>query len=194
MGYAVPSPLIAEDGSSYLQINDGANASLIWLYPRISGISVSSKNLTEHNIIQVAKLLGDYHSWIVNSEITPRSFRTDSLNRDALHEELNELMDIISQNPKTPTNILDLISQVGTALNLLSEHTAPHGRQHPIHRDLRPSNILWDNENRICGILDFENVSDSGDILLRDLSISLLSLGIASHKVLSDVFLAEYQI
>ncbi len=193
LGYVVPSPLIAKDGSSFLQIKDGANTNLIWIYPKISGNSISSKKLTECNIIQIAKFLGVYHSWLVNSKISPRSFRTDSLNRDALQEELDGYIQIISQNSKTPADITNIISQVKTALNLLSDYHAPDGEQYPIHRDLRPSNILWDDENRITGILDFEKVSDTGDILLKDVSVSLLSLGIASHKSLSDAFLGEYQ-
>ncbi len=192
--YDFPLPLIATDGSSYLEVPKDEEPILIWVYPQISGRLIPHNNMTTHNIIEIARFIGIYHSWLVKSNIPSKSHRADTLNRGVLRRELDELANLTAQRSKTQNEIANLISQVKEALNLLSDYPAPNATQYPIHRDLRPSNILWDNENRICGILDFENVSDAGDILLRDLSVALLSLGIASNKSLTDVFLAEYQL
>ena len=43
-------------------------------------------------------------------------------------------------------------------------------KQYPIHRDLNPENIIW-KDRKISGIIDFDNVSELNDTLIKDVSI-----------------------
>ena len=69
-------------------------------------------------------------------------------------------------------------------------------RSYPIHRNLRPSKVVWSRDNRVIALLDFENVNH--DTLWRDLAVCLSTFCTSSSpSIITDVdrmriFIEEY--
>ena len=69
-------------------------------------------------------------------------------------------------------------------------------RSYPIHRNLRPSKVVWSRDNCVVALLDFENVNH--DTLWRDLAVCLSTFCTSSSpSIITDVdrmriFIEEY--
>ena len=96
--------------------------------------------------------------------------RLDYLNRSSLQNELNNY----SRNKNIHQNLLNELKEIDNLLEELAGHKQLFLDQYPIHRDIRTDNLLW-NKNGLSGLLDFENVSDESDILIKDLAVLISS-------------------
>lgn len=79
----------------------------------------------------------------------------------------------------------------------LSRYEKSHpNRTYPIHRNIRPSKVIWSDQNQVIGLLDFENVNH--DSLWRDLAVCLSTFCTSSSpSIITDVdrmriFIEEY--
>ena len=69
-------------------------------------------------------------------------------------------------------------------------------RSYPIHRNLRPSKVVWSRDHHVIALLDFENVNH--DTLWRDLAVCLSTFCTSSSpSIITDVdrmriFIEEY--
>ncbi|CAF4854353.1 unnamed protein product [Rotaria sp. Silwood1] len=212
--YNVPVPISTVTGQYH------ANGRY-WLYEYING-NVYADNDTSHlfdekELISLAKLISKYHQFLMTHSPSLATNKR-STTREHLLDELKQAADGIPQSSSsssttiatttTTTNVIDVVSQyfIGCyplLCRLLRDSLSRQQktniiRSYPIHRNLRPSKVVWSSSdnNRVIGLLDFENVNH--DTLWRDLAVCLSTFCTSSSpSIITDVdrmriFIEEY--
>jgi len=188
-----------------------------WLYEFIEG-RVFADNDTSHlfddkQLSSLAQCIAKYHQFLITHSPSLATNKR-STTREHLLDELKQAADAIpesssSSSSSTTTSQIDLVCQyfVGCYPLLCRLLRDSVGRQqktniirsYPIHRNLRPSKVVWSQSSRdtqVVALLDFENVNN--DTLWRDLAVCLSTFCTSSSpSIITDVdrmrsFIEEY--
>lgn len=168
--YQIPEPKLTTSNRYLVKENNH----FYWMYKYIDGDTVEI--LTDEYIKQLALMVGNYHKLIEKSTLNNhKKFYKHGYNQ-FIKDELNINLDHIRKNSSlTPKD--HLLEEYGTPLkNILkdlNETKLSQLQRYPIHRDLGGENIVWKN-NKIAGVLDFENVSLYNEPLVKDLSVIIM--------------------
>jgi Ser/Thr protein kinase RdoA (MazF antagonist) len=163
--YDIPALLMTKSKKSFLM----RGKDLFWLYPFIEGnhIDQSSKKV----LTEIALMTTRYHDIIEKSKLENKKPKKKNFGREAIIKEIKEF---VSKMPLKKNNrqkiffkqskkMVDILEKLDTKdYNFL--------KQYPIHRDLNPENLIW-KKGRLTGIIDFENVGNSKDVLARDIAV-----------------------
>ncbi|CAF3472289.1 unnamed protein product, partial [Rotaria socialis] len=213
--YRVPIPISTVTGQYH------ANGKY-WLYEFIDG-KVYADNDTSHlfdekELISLAKCISKYHQFLMTHSPSLASNKR-STTREHLLDELKQAADGIPQISSstitttttttvttTTTSGIDLVSQYFVGCypllcrllrdSLSRQQKSNIIRSYPIHRNLRPSKVVWSRDNHVIALLDFENVNH--DTLWRDLAVCLSTFCTSSSpSIITDVdrmriFIEEY--
>jgi len=205
--YRVPIPISTVNGQSH------ANGRY-WLYEYIDGKVYADNDTThlfdERELISLAKCISKYHQFLMTHSPSLATNKR-STTREHLLDELKQAADSIPQSSSSTTTTdgtsgIDLVSQyfIGCyplLCRLLRDSLSRQQktniiRSYPIHRNLRPSKVVWSRENQVISLLDFENVNH--DTLWRDLAVCLSTFCTSSSpSIITDVdrmriFIEEY--
>ncbi|CAF1544240.1 unnamed protein product, partial [Adineta steineri] len=196
--YRVPIPILTINGEKH--VNEK-----YWLYEYIDGKVYSDNDVThlfdEKELISLAKLISKYHQFLITHSQT-LSTNKKTTTREHLINELKQSTELI-----TNRDGIDLVNQYYLGCypllkRLLEESLSRQEkssiiRSYLIHRNLRPSKIIWSKTtNEVIGILDFENINY--DTLWRDLAVCLSTFCTSSSpSIITDVdrmriFIQEY--
>jgi Ser/Thr protein kinase RdoA (MazF antagonist) len=142
---------------------------------------------------EVAKMISEYHRVLEKSGLYLGNRKSDPLLKKQLLNEIKENRRFIdSKKKKSRADKLyyakseNLLHIVG----VIDSKKCDKLKQFPIHRDIGPENILWENR-RISGIIDFENVGISNDVLVKDLAMVIQS-ALTSDQGFIDIVRAKY--
>ncbi|CAF3444511.1 unnamed protein product, partial [Rotaria sp. Silwood2] len=187
--YRVPQPISTVTGQYH------ANGRY-WLYEYIDG-KVYADNDTSHlfdekELISLAKCISKYHQFLMTHSPSLATNKR-STTREHLIDELKQAADGIPQSSSSTTTSITTITTTATTsgIDLVSQYfigcypllcrllrdslsrqqKTNIIRSYPIHRNLRPSKVVWSRENHVISLLDFENVNH--DTLWRDLAVCL---------------------
>ena len=107
--YKVPIPMIARNLQSYIE----HDSSYYWLYEKLDGIQYTT--LTSAQIVEIANLVGHYHTILTNTAFL-RSSRVDPLNISDLTSDYNEFLRIDAGNNS------ELLERIKQLLDFVSDH------------------------------------------------------------------------
>jgi Ser/Thr protein kinase RdoA (MazF antagonist) len=96
-------------------------------------------------------------------------------NRAATLKEIEENRKEILEKTKVDRNeniFLEESAKLTQILRGLDEGPYSRLRFCPIHRDLNPENLIW-KEDKLVGVIDFENVSGSNDPVVKDIAVTM---------------------
>ena len=166
--YQIPTPIKTKNGNLLIKTGEGN----FWLYEFIPGKQVDNYN--EDKLKKVTRMLVTYHQILKKSDLDNRS-KLSPMNKANVLEELKKFRK--STFLKKSKDVKDklLLKQSSILLPILKGiDTINYAKlkKYPIHRDLNADNILW-NKNNLTGIIDFDNVSNTKEPLLKDIAIIL---------------------
>ncbi|CAF1106042.1 unnamed protein product [Didymodactylos carnosus] len=186
----VPHP-IALSSSQALFIE--YNHHFYWLYEYING-NIQKVDFDEQQMLALATCLSKYHHFLITHN-PPLHTKENSHRVARLLDELRTSMAMIrlkkqqqqQQQQQSETTEIDIVEEyVFDCYPQLSKiikdilkkkgATATAIKAYPIHGDIRPTNVIWDDNKNIIGLLDFENVDENECYTLwRDLAICSLT-------------------
>ncbi|CAF1453652.1 unnamed protein product [Adineta ricciae] len=200
--YRVPLPLLTIKNERHVN-------GKYWLYEYIHGKVYNDCDCAhlfdEKQLILLAKLISKYHQFLITNSST-LSTNKKSTTREHLLKEFKQSIDVINECRKERIDLVNeyYLGCYPLLTRLLEESLSKQEKSHSnrnylIHRNLRPSKIIWssNNENdQIVGIIDFENLNY--DTLWRDLAVCLSTFCTSSSpSIITDVdrmriFISEY--
>jgi homoserine kinase type II len=193
--YRIPVPLSTKNGRHYFKSNE----SYFWLYEYIEGRIRTRFGKKE--LKQVAEMMAAYHHLIEQSKLNNKKGNGDVFCKKAVLKELkmlqSEALQKAEEDPKDAIFLKEAPKLV-RLLEGLDEREYAQLKRYPLHRDISPTNILW-KDNKIVGIVDFENASLMNDTIIKDIAVMLqYSCRDRKHKYRSDLklgkfFLEEYK-
>ncbi len=191
--YKIPSPLVNRKNKSITRIGN----SYFWLYRYIKG--KISKNWNEGKLKSVAKMVTNYHRNLERFNLNNGKGKSDHV---LISQNLNAIGNYVKALRKKGLKewadkiYLSLSVEVSSIMKCLSSKNYLGLKQYYIHRDLGPENILFSGD-KVVGVLDFDNVSLSNDILVKDLAIILQRAFTNDNGELNlkkaSVFIEEYR-
>lgn len=187
--YKIPVPLLTKNGRYYFK----SNKSYFWLYKYIEGRIRTRFGRKE--LKQLAGMIAVYHDLIEQSELNNEKGNSDAFDKKWLLEELKMFQSEILENPKKDRKDKIFLKEVPEPIRLLKsldEGEYAQLERYPLHRDITPTNILW-KDNKIVGIIDFENVSLMNDTPIKDIAVMLqYSCRDKKHQYKSDLKLSKF--
>ncbi len=171
-GYQLPYALKTKKGDEI--IKSGEN--YIWLYRFIEGHVKNS--FGEEELKEMGKMMANYHRILEKISLKNGAGKSKPYVKDLILKETEGFKKSIFNQKKNKEDIIYLkeIEKLLPILEKLDSSKYGKLKQYPIHRDLNPENVLW-QDKKLIGIVDFENVS-MNEPLIKDLSI-VLQLGCA---------------
>ncbi|CAF1034187.1 unnamed protein product [Didymodactylos carnosus] len=182
--FQVPQPVpLSSSQAIFIEYNNH----FYWLYEHINGI-IHKTDFNEKQLLSLATCLSKYHRFLITHD--PPLHKTEqSHRRQELLDELVTSVKMITSEKQQQSETLeidlveDYIFDCYPQLSkLIKESLRKHqtvtttNRSYPIHRDIRPGNVVWNDNNNVVGLLDFENVdANVCNTLWSDLAICLLT-------------------
>jgi len=169
--YKTPSPIVSKEGNFLIKYKNR----YFWLDNFIEG-KIKTR-FGKEELTELARMLSQYHNILEKLKI--RCKRTDNkdFGRKIVLNEMNLFLKKINKKNKLSKEekiYLKECNKLIPLLKILDTKDYSELKKYAIHRDLNPENILWKN-NKISGILDFENVSQENDSFIKDICIILQS-------------------
>lgn len=167
--YNIPVPLSAKDGRNYFK----SNRSHFWLYKFIEGRIRTIFGRKE--LRQVTEMMAEYHHLIEQSKLDNGKGNGDAFGRESVLKELKMFRSGVlrkAERDQKDEIFLEEIPELIDLLESLDERQYAQLKRYPLHRDITPTNILW-RENKIVGIVDFENVSLMNEPTIKDVAVML---------------------
>ncbi len=168
--YRIPAPLKAKNGNVLIKYNNGN----WWLYKYIEGEVVEPLSL--RHISELAKMMAIYHLTIEKMNVSNGKPKTTNFD---IKTTINDLEKLLKKTRKIKNkkeyNKLFIIES-GKFIKLMrfiKSKVYDSLPQYPLHRDLNPENVLWKN-NKLVGIIDFENVGTMNENFITDIAIALM--------------------
>ncbi len=167
--YQIPSAVATTNGSLFVTVE----GHFFWLYKFLEGTVVS--RLNESRLAQLARMMSTYHLLIERSTLNNGKPASDSYNRTAVLKEIEDYMSEISRKNTTNRDEATFLEESARLIRILRRlDDSPYSslRRYPIHRDLIPENLIW-KQDKLVGVIDFENVSGSNDPIVKDISVTM---------------------
>ncbi len=193
--YEIPRPLKNKNSKEVIKFK----GSYFWIYPFIDGKLV--KKFGKKELKEVARLMADYHKILENSKLNNHKGNSAPFNKDEILEELMQYKLKCSEEIKKGRICEIFLKEAADLINILNSLNTDGYlklKQYPIHRDINPENILF-KDNRVVGLIDFDNVSFINEPLVKDIVIFLMySCRMKKDKTkldlnLSKFFIREYR-
>jgi Ser/Thr protein kinase RdoA (MazF antagonist) len=165
--YDTPSA-IPTNGSRFVTVQ----GHYYWLYEFLKG--TVAPRLNESRLAQLARMMATYHVLIERSNLNNGKLVSDLYNRTAILKEMEDFRKEILRGKRTSrdeVNFLDESARLSSILRGLDETQYANVGRYPIHRDLIPENLIW-KQDKLVGVIDFENVSGSSDPLVKDIAVT----------------------
>lgn len=167
--YSIPSAIPNENRSSFVTVRKH----YYWLYKFLEGRVIG--RLNEPRLAQLVEMMAAYHSLIERSALNNGKPASDLYNRAATLKEIEENRKEILQKTKVDRKeniFLEESAKLTQILRGLDEGPYSRLRFYPIHRDLNPENLIW-KQDKLAGVIDFENVSGSNDPVVKDIAVTM---------------------
>ncbi|MBT7567490.1 phosphotransferase [archaeon] len=191
--YKIPSPIKNRKRESFIK----KGGSIFWVYEFIEGRDIKRFGYPE--LKECAKMMAIYHQIIENSGIDNKTSYSDFA-REEILEEIKSFQKEIGNSPKDEKEKIFLgeSNKLLPLLNNLNVVGYSKLKKYSLHRDIGPENTLWKNK-KLVGVIDFENVGEIKDTLIKDLAVMLqYSCRDKTYKYKLDLklvkfFLKEYK-
>ncbi|MFW9929710.1 MAG: phosphotransferase [Candidatus Thorarchaeota archaeon] len=174
--YQIPVPVLNKRGK-YLISKDNH---YYWMYHYIEG--ETDVEMDNFRLKEVAKLLATYHNFVErsgldNGILKQSDYENLGYNSWVLKETEDYLNKLKDQNEYLPED--DLLKLYGPQLiditKKLETNKISSFPKYPLHRDIGGDNIVWKN-NKLVGLLDFENVPIFNEPFIKDIAVTAMSL------------------
>ncbi|MCW8965112.1 MAG: phosphotransferase [Candidatus Pacearchaeota archaeon] len=156
--YRVPLPIISNQKKPFVIYKE----KLFWLYEFIDG-EIKSE-LTSELVEEVAIMMANLHNIIEKSNL---DLNNSDYNLEKNLEELIRYKNISAE--KNDKFSIYFYKNVNKMIDVCSVLEISDIRRFPIHRDINLGNLIF-KDNRIVGIIDFDQISGGKDYLVRDIS------------------------
>jgi len=187
--YKIPAPILTKNKKLFIKI--GKN--YFWVYKFIEGRII--KTFDKQNLKECAKMMAIYHKIIEKSNLNNKKGNGDVFNRKPVLNELQGFYNNILKKSKQDKKEKIFLKEASILIPLLKRLDGKDYskiKKYPLHRDINPENTLWKNE-KLVGIIDFENVSTLNDTIIKDIAGMLqYSCRDKKHKHKLDLELAEF--
>ena len=191
--YGLPIAIETKRGEKIIKI--GRN--YIWLYKLIEGNS--KEEFGKKELKETAEMMARYHLILEKMGLNNSAGKSKPYVKNLILKETKEYKKNISKMKRGEESDKIYLTEINHLLPILKKLSSKeYGKlkQYPIHRDLNPENIIWKN-NKISGVIDFENVSTLNEPLIKDISI-VLQLGCSKDGEALDMekakhFIKEYK-
>ncbi len=182
--FPVPNWNKTKDGKIFAKLEN----TIAVMYNKIDGYQAKADKDNLPNKDQ-AYVAGKYLALMHNISV---SFKTDSSRIRNIFSELERVINIKNIIIEQFENGKEFIEQVEEAIKFGKEDKNIKGL---IHNDYRPSNVLFENDNKINGIIDFD-WSCNGHVI-KDLAPAVVEWSFSDGRTkpeweLFDMFLAGY--
>lgn len=169
--YRIPGPVRTINGESYID----HRGTIYWVYNFIEGKITTIMDDTK--IKEIAKMVALYHELL---ESSPYSYGKKDIQRynTWILQELREYRrdlethDYLNSSDKILESYGKRLEEILITLN---KEKCCNLKTYAIHRDLRSENLLWNN-NKLIGIIDFENVPGYQEPFVKDLSVIISNI------------------
>jgi len=189
--YKIPTPIPTKNNKYLVKVKNNN----LWLYKFIEGKVLWQ--FDKPKLKKAAKMIADYHKVLEKLRMRHKKLSDPLLQKQLLNEANSNIKKIKKKKiiSKADKIYLKEIIKLKTLIKNLKDKKCKKLKQYSIHRDLGPENILWKN-NKISGVIDFENVGLNNDVLVKDLAIFMQraitsDLGILNLKK-ARYFVKEY--
>jgi len=189
--YKIPLPLQTKNKKKFLEENG-----LFWIYNFLEG--EFKENCSKKEFIELGKMIAEYHSILKKLKLNNHGLILDNMAVDLVIDELEEFQKNLNDGKiktKYDGSFMDENFKLLPLLKRLDIISYSQLKKYPIHRDMNPENVLWDGD-KIIGVIDFDNVSELNDALIKDVAIILQYCCINKKKLdisKAKSFLEEYQ-
>ena len=167
--YDIPSAVATKNDGFFVT----GQGHYYWLYKFLEGVVL--ERLNEPHLAQLAEMMASYHKLLERSALNNGKPASDLYNRAATLKEIEENRKEILQKTKVDRNaniFLEESAKLIQILRGLDEGLYSRLRFYPIHRDLNPENLIW-KEDKLVGVIDFENASGSNDPVVKDIAVTM---------------------
>lgn len=167
--YEIPLPIPNNNGEMISSFEKHP----FWVYRFIRGSRLEPWR--ENELKQVAKMMASYHRIIEASGLSNNSEFGDSFHIDWILKELRKFKTRAAKKRGRIEKEIVFLAEVDELMELagnLEEKDYSKLRKFPIHCDLESENILFRN-NKLVGVIDFENVSYRNETIIRDITTTL---------------------
>ncbi len=167
--YRVPLALPTRNGRLFTKVQEH----YYWLYRLIEGMVI--ERLDASHFDELARRIATYHLWIERSELDNRKPAADLFGRELTLSEMEGCRSEIPKRHRTngrDTIFMEESERLIPMLRSLDENPYSNLSRYPIHRDIIPENLIWE-ENRIVGLIDFEHVSGTNEPTVKDIAVTL---------------------
>ena len=167
--YEIPSVIPTTNDALFVSVQ----GHFYWLYHFIEG--VTSERLDRSRLTQLARMMATYHQLIERSKLNNGKPASDLYNRTAVLKEMEDYRtEILKGNPTSGNEVTFLAesARLTRILRGLDESRYVKVGRYPIHRDLILENLIW-KQDKLVGVIDFENVGGSNDPVVKDISVTM---------------------
>lgn len=166
--YETPSATPTKDDQLFVNVQ----GNYYWLYQFLEGIVI--ERLNESCLAQLARMMASYHQAIERSNLSNGRPTSDLFNRTELLKSIEDYQAEIGRGRRSMAAEMFLRESATLTPILSGLDVSPYAnlRRYPIHGDINPGNIVWRN-NRLTGLLDWENVSTTNGPTVRDIATML---------------------
>jgi len=188
--YEIPFPISTTSKNSFIKTKKG----YFYLYKFIEGNI--NENQDEESLKQIALMLSKYHEILKNSNFVNNKPQIEDYNRKTLLKEFDEYEKGTEIKSEKKEIFLKELNKIIPILEKLDTKIYNSLKKYPIHRDLNPENLIW-RDNKLIGVIDFDNVSHTNDALIRDIAIIMQYFCSYKRKKLdltkAKFFIEEYK-
>jgi Ser/Thr protein kinase RdoA (MazF antagonist) len=166
--YETPSGVPTRGGRLFVNVQ----GDYYWLYEFLEGIVI--ERLNEARLAQLARMMASYHQTIEGSNLNNGRPASDLFNRTELLRAIDDYETEIGRNRSNRVDDIFLQESARLTPILSGLDGSPHAnlRRYPIHGDINPGNLVW-KDDRLTGLLDWENVSTTNGPTVRDIATML---------------------
>jgi Ser/Thr protein kinase RdoA (MazF antagonist) len=167
--YDIPSAVATKNDGFFVT----GQGHYYWLYKFLEGVVLERPN--EPHLAQLAEMMASYHKLLERSALNNGKPASDLYNRAATLKEIEENRKEILQKTRVDRNeniFLEESAKLTQILRGLDEGPYSRLRFYPIHRDLNSENLIW-KQDKLAGVIDFENVSGSNDPVVKDIAVTM---------------------
>jgi homoserine kinase type II len=166
--YQIPYPIKTKSNKLYVLKEN----TIFWLYKYIEGKNVARFGKAE--LKEIAKMMAEYHYIIEKSNLDNKTNYSPFARKEIL-EELGQIREKImkkSSKDRKEKIFLDESEKLIPLFKKINSTEYSKLPRYSLHRDINPENTLWKN-GKLTGIIDFENVSEIKDTLVKDIAVML---------------------
>lgn len=186
--YKIPFPIKTKSNKSYIL----KDKTIFWLYGYLEGKNVL--RFDELELKEIAKMMAEYHSIIEKSHLDNKTSYSPFAREEILKEINSFRKKIINKSKKEKKEriFLEESEKLIPLLNGLNSKKYAKLPKYSLHRDINTENTIWKNR-KLIGLIDFENVSEIKDTLIKDIAGMLqYSCRDKKSKYKTDLKLARF--